>query len=67
MRCGLYGKLPAKRDFIAIGAPREFLRAWEPWIQGGISASRVSLGADWQTVFLTAPIAMKSRVAGSFP
>ena len=56
MRCGLYGKLPAKRDFIAIGAPREFLNAWEPWIQSGISASQVSLGADWQNVFLTAPI-----------
>jgi type VI secretion system protein ImpM len=56
MRCGLYGKLPAKRDFIAIGASREFLNAWEPWMQGGISASRVSLGADWQNTFLTAPI-----------
>jgi type VI secretion system protein ImpM len=56
MRCGLFGKLPAKRDFIAIAAPRAFLDAWEPWMQGGISASRESLGDSWRDAFLTAPI-----------
>lgn len=56
MPCGLYGKLPAKRDFIALGTPRAFLSAWEPWIQGGLSASRASLGADWNQAFLRAPI-----------
>ncbi len=56
MQCGLYGKLPAKRDFIAIGAPRDFLKVWEPWLQGGVSASRTKLGDKWQSAFLTAPI-----------
>jgi type VI secretion system protein ImpM len=56
MPCGLYGKVPAKRDFIAIGAPREFLSAWEPWLQAGISASRNALAEQWQPAFLTAPI-----------
>lgn len=56
MRCGLYGKLPAKRDFIAVSTPREFLAAWEPWLQGGISASRVKLGPAWQEAYLRAPI-----------
>jgi type VI secretion system protein ImpM len=56
MRCGLFGKLPAKRDFIAVVAPRAFLDAWEPWMQGGISASRESLGDSWRDAFLTAPI-----------
>src|SRR5215468_7749898 len=56
MQCSLYGKVPAKRDFIAIGAPREFLNAWEPWLQGVISASRTTLGDKWQQAFLTAPI-----------
>jgi len=56
MRCSLYGKLPAKRDFVAVAAPRPFLNIWEPWMQGGISASRQSLGKDWQNAFLTAPI-----------
>ena len=56
MRCGLYGKLPSKRDFVAIGTPRALLDVWEPWMQGGISASRQSLGDDWKQAFLTAPI-----------
>ena len=56
MRCGLYGKLPSKRDFIATGTPRELLSVWEPWMQGGLSASRHSLADNWQQVFLTAPI-----------
>src|SRR5579871_656380 len=56
MQCSLYGKVPAKRDFIAIGAPRNFLNAWEPWLQGAISASRTTLGEKWQSAFLTAPI-----------
>lgn len=56
MRCGLYGKLPTKRDFIAIGTPRAFLSVWEPWMQSGLSASRHSLGDQWQQAFLTAPI-----------
>jgi type VI secretion system protein ImpM len=56
MQCGLYGKLPTKRDFIAIKVPREFLAVWEPWMQGGLSASRHALGDNWQQTFLTAPI-----------
>lgn len=56
MRFGLFGKLQAKRDFIAIATPRAFLSVWEPWLQGGISASRMQLGDGWQNAFLTAPI-----------
>jgi type VI secretion system protein ImpM len=56
MRCGIYGKLPAKRDFVAVSAPREFLDVWEPWLQGGVSASRLKLGGEWQAAYLRAPI-----------
>ena len=56
MRCGMFGKLPAKRDFVALSAPREFLTVWERWVQSGISASRTQLGASWQDAFLRAPI-----------
>jgi type VI secretion system protein ImpM len=56
MRCSLFGKLPAKRDFIALFSPRVFLDVWEPWLQASISASRQNLGEDWQEAFLTAPI-----------
>ena len=56
MRCALFGKLPSKRDFIALHAPRSFLSVWEPWMQSGISASRQHLGPAWQQAFLQAPI-----------
>lgn len=56
MRCGLYGKLPSKRDFVAVAVPRPVLSVLEPWLQGGLSASRAHLGDAWQETFLRAPI-----------
>jgi type VI secretion system protein ImpM len=56
MRCGLFGKLSAKRDFIALATPRNFLEAWEPWLQASLSASRHQLGDRWQQTFLTTPV-----------
>ena len=56
MRCGLFGKLCAKRDFIALATPRNFLEAWEPWVQASLSASRHQLGDRWQQAFLTTPV-----------
>src|ERR1700737_1962269 len=56
MRCSLFGKLGAKRDFIALATPRRFLETWEPWVQSCMSASRHQLGNAWQNAFLTAPV-----------
>jgi type VI secretion system protein ImpM len=56
MRCGLYGKLAARRDFVALHASRSFLDAWEPWLERGLSTSRAELGSAWTDTFLTAPI-----------
>src|ERR1700683_665896 len=56
MRCGLFGKLSSKRDFIALSVPRDFLNAWEPWMQSCVSASRANLGEAWLQSYLTAPI-----------
>jgi type VI secretion system protein ImpM len=56
MACSLFGKLPSKRDFVAINAPRKFLTVWENWVQAGIAASREQLGKDWQVAYLSAPI-----------
>jgi type VI secretion system protein ImpM len=57
MRCGLFGKLLAKRDFVSIAAPRHFLRLWEPWIGTCLTHSRTELGdPDWGNVFVEAPI-----------
>jgi type VI secretion system protein ImpM len=54
--CGLFGKLPAKRDFIALNAPAGFLATYEKWLQGGLTASRLELGNRWQEAYLNAPI-----------
>lgn len=56
MRCGLYGKLPIKRDFIAEAVPRGFLPSFEPWLQGAVGQSRMMLGQRWQDIYLKAPI-----------
>ena len=56
MQCGLFGKLPVKRDFVAINLPRGLLTLWENWLQASVAASREVLGRDWQDTFLTAPI-----------
>jgi type VI secretion system protein ImpM len=56
MRCGLYGKIASKRDFIAIATPRTFLDAFEPWLQSSLQSSRLALGSAWQPHFLRAPI-----------
>jgi type VI secretion system protein ImpM len=56
MRCSLFGKLAAKRDFIALHSPRDFLSTWEPWMQSCVSASRDSLGNSWLRAYLAAPI-----------
>jgi len=56
MSAGLFGKLPAKRDFVAANAPRRFLEIWEPWLQAGVATSRQLLGATWIEAYNRAPI-----------
>ena len=56
MSAGLFGKLPAKRDFIAANAPRRFLEVWEPWLQAGVAMSKQILGANWSDSYNRAPI-----------
>ncbi len=56
MRCGLFGKLPAKRDFVAVAAPRAFLRLVEPWLERGLTESRKRLPPEeWARAFASAP------------
>ena len=56
MPTGLFGKLPAKRDFIAMNAPRRFLDAYEPWIQGGMATARLRLGDGFAATYNSAPL-----------
>jgi type VI secretion system protein ImpM len=56
MPAGFFGKLPAKRDFVASGTSRPFLEFWEPWLQASLATSRQMLGDDWPTAYNRAPI-----------
>ena len=56
MPAGLFGKLPAKRDFIAARAPRQFLAVFEPWLQTGLATARQALGPDWADIYNRAPL-----------
>src|ERR1700722_12378723 len=56
MSAGLFGKLPAKRDFIGMNASRRFLEAWEPWLQASVAMSKQVLGDAWVETYNRAPI-----------
>lgn len=53
---GLFGKLPARRDFVEHGMAPQFMAVWDPWLQGAVASSRHLLGAGWLDVYLSAPI-----------
>jgi type VI secretion system protein ImpM len=52
----LYGKLPAKGDFLSRNLPREFIDTWDDWLQSGMNASRQALGEGWLEIYLTSPL-----------
>jgi type VI secretion system protein ImpM len=64
---GLFGKLPAKRDFVSSGIPQAVLSPWENWLQQEIAQSRLLLDREWIQIYLRAPIwrfTLGSRLLG---
>lgn len=55
-RCGLFGKLPARGDFVRAGLPRGFVQPWDDWLQVAIAGSRAQLGEKWLPAWMEAPI-----------
>lgn len=56
MGCGIFGKLPSRRDFIAYGVDRPLLGLIENWLQASVAMSRDVMGSEWRDAFLSAPI-----------
>jgi type VI secretion system protein ImpM len=56
MGFGIFGKLPQKRDFIALNLPRAVLEPYETWLQSAVAVSRNELGLSWQDTYLVSPI-----------
>jgi type VI secretion system protein ImpM len=53
---GLYGKLPARGDFVRAGLPGSFVAPWDAWLQRMLATSRERLGEAWLPAWLEAPV-----------
>lgn len=53
---GLFGKLPARGDFVTIGLPRDFVGPWDEWLSAVVAGSRALMGASWLPAWLEAPV-----------
>jgi type VI secretion system protein ImpM len=53
---GLYGKLPARGDFLSRRLDAEFIAGWDEWLQRAMRDSREALGERWLECFLSAPV-----------
>lgn len=53
---GIFGKLPARGDFVRSGLPRDFVDAWDEWLSTAMSATREQAGDAWLPAFLEAPV-----------
>jgi len=63
---GLYGKMPARGDFISRRLDTEFVHDWDAWLQRIIAESRERLGSTWLESFLAAPVWRFAVPAGMF-
>lgn len=61
----VYGKLPARGDFITRGFERKFLDPWDEWLGQAMLASQESLAELWLDVYLTSPVWRFALSAGS--
>jgi type VI secretion system protein ImpM len=53
---GLFGKLPARGDFVRAGLPEDFVAPWDAWCRDMLAASRAALGEAWEDAWMTGPI-----------
>jgi type VI secretion system protein ImpM len=51
MRLGLYGKHPARGDFIESGIIPDLLHSLEQWLDAVLPAVKSNLGVDWERVW----------------
>jgi len=53
---GIFGKLPARGDFVRTGLPRDFVDAWDAWLSLVMAATQEQAGEAWLPAFLQAPV-----------
>jgi type VI secretion system protein ImpM len=67
---GLFGKIPARGDFVRAGLPRDFVQPWDDWLQQVIAGSKAQLGERWVPAWMEAPIwrfALPGGMCGTAP
>jgi len=55
-RVGLFGKLPARGDFVRENLPRDFADAWDAWWQRGLAETQQRSQDEWREAWLEAPV-----------
>ena len=55
-RCGFFGKVPARGDFVGRGLDDAFRTGFDTWLQRSIATSKRQLGAAWLPAYLNTPI-----------
>ena len=55
-RVGLFGKLPARGDFVRENLPRTFTDIWDEWWQRGLANSQQRPRDEWCAAWLEAPV-----------
>jgi type VI secretion system protein ImpM len=53
---GLFGKLPARGDFVRGGLPGSFVAPWDDWLRHVLAMSQERLGPAWLPAWLEAPV-----------
>jgi type VI secretion system protein ImpM len=55
-RAGLFGKLPARGDFVRENLPRDFTDGWDAWWQRGLGETQRLPRDEWIAAWLEAPV-----------
>lgn len=53
---GLFGKLPARGDFVRESLPRDFTDPWDAWWLRGLAETQQRWQEEWQPAWLEAPV-----------
>ena len=56
MQIGLFGKIPAKGDFLTRNVPPEVLQFWEGWLEKVVGGAKHHLGGNWHNTYMAAPV-----------
>lgn len=65
---GLYGKIPALRDWVNVDLPEQFILGLDQWLQQSLVSSQQALGSRWLEHYLGSPVwrfALSSGVLGN--